>query len=629
MALVADSLVLGVAYVIAGLLVWPIYKYENPFQADRLFSAVMLPIALLSVLGGYRAVVRFIGLDFGLRLAAATVGGSLLSYNYLAALGDGERSLRVTALYALLAFLMVALQRFATSYYLRPAERGNTHDPILIYGAGAAGHQLASSLAHSSRFGVLGFVDDNPALWNRMMNGVRVYSTKDLPELCLKKDISKILLAMPSITKVRQREILQSLESLTVQIMVMPDINDLASGKKQIDDFRPVQIEDLLGREPVPPIESLLNSVIRGRCVMVTGAGGSIGSELCRLALKSGARCLVLFENSEYALYTIEQELAKDATARQCELIPLLGSVTDRRLLKSAFNQYAVETLYHAAAYKHVPLVERNIAAAVQNNILGTWATAETALEEGVKHFVLVSTDKAVRPAGVMGATKRVCELIVQGLAEQYPGSRAAIVRFGNVLGSSGSVVPAFIKQIQQGGPVTVTHPEVTRYFMTIQEAAQLVVQAGAMGHSGEIFVLDMGEPVRIRDLAERMIRLSGMRVRTVDMYEGDMEILYTGLRPGEKLYEELLIDGKPESTNHPRIFRAHENMLDWPKLKQSLNVLSKEIDSPEQSKLLSELRKLVESFDDSGTAESNDQAVQTEKPKYRGPASLPAGEHA
>jgi FlaA1/EpsC-like NDP-sugar epimerase len=347
----------------------------------------------------------------------------------------------------------------------------------------------------------------------------------------------------------------------------------------------------------VTPDEALLDAPIRDRVVMITGAGGSIGSELSRLALQRGAKRIVLFENSEYALYTIDRELKTAGAKTTCEIVPVLGSVTDAHVFANVLKQHAVETLYHAAAYKHVPLVEHNIAVAIHNNVTGTWVAAETAMASGVQNFVLISTDKAVRPTSVMGASKRICELVVQAMADRYKDTRVAIVRFGNVLGSSGSVVPLFMQQIREGGPVTVTHPEVTRYFMTISEAAQLVVQAGSMGRHGEVFVLDMGEPVLIRDLAARMIQLAGYHVRSAENPEGDVEIAYTGLRPGEKLYEELLIGDQPEGTSHPRIFHACDPFLPLPQLKVSLDQIEQSIRRDELPRLMTEIRNLVAGF--------------------------------
>lgn len=449
-------------------------------------------------------------------------------------------------------------------------------EPVAIYGAGEAGRRLVAAAANSHELRPVLFVDDDPKLQGRMVAGIRVSGPAELADLLTDQQIRRVLLAMPSASRHRRRQILESLKSLPVQVQTVPDIGDLITGKARLDELRDVSVADILGRDPVAPDHELLDACIRGRNVMVTGAGGSIGSELCRQIIELGATRLVLLELSELALYSIERELRERLRERglDVELVPLLGSVLQRNLVRQAVQGFGIQTIYHAAAYKHVPIVEYNMAEGVRNNAIGTWYTAEAAIEAGVETFVLISTDKAVRPANVMGASKRLAELVLQGLAMRGGATRFCMVRFGNVLESSGSVVPLFREQIQRGGPVTVTHQEVIRYFMTIPEAAQLVLQAGSMGEGGDVFVLDMGEPVRIADLAQRMIQLMGLTVRSAGNPQGDIAIEFTGLRPGEKLYEELLIGDIAGATAHPKILRAREQNLPWPQVQEALELL-------------------------------------------------------
>lgn len=562
-------------------------------------GALLTTVAMYS-LGAYRAVVRFIGLEFASRLVIALTVVVFLMFAYFRGpLVSHEQPVTWTqlALFALSAFFGLVVSRLTAQRLLRPGFRPRFADRVLIYGAGGAGMQVASALALQSGTRPIGFVDDRQDLQGRVLLGLPVLAPSQLERLKAQEAFDKVLLAIPSVSPRRRREILQSLESLAVKVLVMPAIEDITSGRKRVDELREVQIEDLLEREPVAPIDSLLDRFIRDQSVAVTGAGGSIGSELCRQIVRQGARKLVLFESSEYALYRIDRELHSMPEARQCQIVPVLGTVVDRRHLEKVLATHAVESLYHAAAYKHVPLVEGNIAAAVHNNVFGTLHTVQAALQVGVKNFVLISTDKAVRPTNVMGASKRVCELIVQALAEQHPDRRMSMVRFGNVLASSGSVVPLFREQIRQGGPVTVTHPEITRYFMTIPEAAQLVLQAGSMGKSGEVFVLDMGEPVKIYELAQKMIHLSGLKVRAGERGEGDIEICFTGLRPGEKLYEELLIGDNPERTDHLRILKAREIHVAYGKLEPMLPALSDAIANDDEAMIVGLLQQLVPDF--------------------------------
>jgi len=478
--------------------------------------------------------------------------------------------------------------------------------PVIIYGAGEAGAQLVHALRYSAEFEPTAFVDDNPQLWGSVVLGLKVRAPFKLPRLITRHEAGLILLALPSASHRRRRHILESLATLPVRVLVLPTLAELTSGARRIDEFREIDVEDILGRDSVQPNSTLLQARVQGKTVMVTGAGGSIGAELCRQILPLRPCRLVLLERSEYALYAIEQELRamlanmalasstpSTEQAGSIELIPLLGSTVHRRRLQIIMECFGVETVYHAAAYKHVPIVERNPIEGVRNNVFGAWYAAEAALAAGVETFVLVSSDKAVRPTNVMGATKRLAEIILQGLAEENHHTRLCMVRFGNVLDSSGSVVPLFREQIRRGGPVTVTHPEVDRYFMTIPEAAQLVIQASALAQGGDLFLLDMGEPVRILELAKRMIQLSGLSVRDADHPDGDIEIQLTGLRSGEKLREELLIGAGDAPTEHPMIRRACEGHPPWSVIQEGLNqldVAAHAFDYPAVRTLLREL---------------------------------------
>jgi FlaA1/EpsC-like NDP-sugar epimerase len=561
-----------------------------------LLLAPLLTIALLYVLRSYRAVMRFVGGEFAER-AAVALALALAALRTLHHLHDGFAiSLATLGFFALIAFPALVLSRTAARQFLRGDTPTNDPIKVLIYGAGAAGAQLASALRIGREYKPVAFADDRADLQGRMLVGLNIHSPDALPKLKAKGSFELVLLAIPTLSRLRKREILERLEKMAVKVLVMPSLDDIASGRKRINDLREVQIEDLLERDPVPPVDALLDAYIRGKSVMITGAGGSIGSELCRQALNQGARKLVLYESNEYALYSIEMELQKArAQGKSCELVPVLATVLDERRLASVMREHSIDTIYHAAAYKHVPLVEANVVSAVHNNVCGTLSAAAVAAANGVSNFVLVSTDKAVRPTNVMGTSKRVCELLIQALAHRYESVRWSIVRFGNVLGSSGSVVPLFREQIASGGPVTVTDPEVVRFFMTIPEAAQLVIQAAAMGGSGEVFVLDMGGPVKIAQLAERMIHLSGLRILRDG--SGDIEIVYTGLRPGEKLYEELLIGDCAESTAHPRIFKAHEGSIPEKELMLSIDELQSALAAGNEETVLKLLRRLVPEY--------------------------------
>ncbi|MDN5646240.1 MAG: polysaccharide biosynthesis protein [Acinetobacter sp.] len=512
-------------------------------------------IAIFALLGIYRAIVRSFNEDYLLRILIGTFIQIVVLYS-IKKLNVAFIPMSIPLMYGFMLFSYMwwsrAFIRYAT---LKTFAKKQSRKRVAIYGAGLAGQQIAAALNRSDDYLPVCFIDDKRSLQGQSLSGLKIYSPTKAQTKLGKFGIEEVLLAMPSVGRSRKKEIIESFDSADVKIMELPGVTQLVDGQVQVSDIREVDIIDLLGRDPVPPKGELLEKNIKNKVVMVTGAGGSIGSELCRQIVKHQPKLLVLFEMSEFALYSIDRELQ----ASDIQIIPVLGSVTNQQKLERIIQQYQVQTVYHAAAYKHVPLVEANPFEGIYNTSIGTQRSVDAAVNQNVETFVLISTDKAVRPTNVMGASKRMAELYCQGLASTHPATQISIVRFGNVLGSSGSVVPLFKKQIAQGGPVTVTHPEVTRYFMTIPEAAQLVIQAGAMGTGGDVFLLDMGEPVKIVDLAKQMIRLSGFRAVDENGL-GDIEIQFTGLRPGEKLYEELLIDAENvEKTGHERILKSFE----------------------------------------------------------------------
>ena len=516
-----------------------------------------IAVLALFLCGVYRFIVRTFNEFFIVKLGLATI----LSVIGLYLLAYSTHAFIPTSIPLMFGFMMFAwvwfsrgFIRFIVRSYL---QAGVPKKRIAIYGAGNAGQQVAATLNRSNEHVPIIFIDDNPSLNGQNIGGIQVY----LPDIALKYlpklKISEILIALPSVGRIRKSEIVKLLEPAHLKITEIPGLTKLVDGEIRISDIQEVDIIDLLGRDPVPPVAELLAKNIQDKVVMVTGAGGSIGSELCRQIIKNQPAKIIIYELTEFALYSIDKELRLTAS---CDIIPILGSVLDERKLERVIEQYEIQTVYHAAAYKHVPLVECNPLAGLKNNAVGTAFSVNAAVKKGVETFVLISTDKAVRPTNVMGATKRMAELYCQAMAEAQDQTQISIVRFGNVLGSSGSVVPLFKQQIAKGGPITVTDPEVTRFFMTIPEASQLVIQAGALGTGGDVFLLDMGEPVRIQDLARQMISLSGLKVREEKNPNGDIEIQYTGLRPGEKLYEELLIDEEnTEITAHKRILRSVE----------------------------------------------------------------------
>jgi FlaA1/EpsC-like NDP-sugar epimerase len=472
------------------------------------------------------------------------------------------------------------------------SRRNANREAVIIYGAGSGGAQLVSALVGGDDYLPVAIVDDNVEMHGKRIHGLTVYSPDKLEQLVAERRATGVLLAIPSASRHRRRLVLQRLSEFPVRVQTMPKIRDIVSGKARVDDIKDVDVQDLLGRDAVPPNLKLMDACIKGKVVMVTGAGGSIGSELCYQILKLAPSRLILFEVSEAALYSVERKARKAAKKKKidCDIVALLGSVHHEHRVREVMRVFNVETVYHAAAYKHVPIVEHNVFEGLHNNVFGTLYTARAAIDAGVESFVLISTDKAVNPSNVMGATKRVAELILQALNTKSTATKFSMVRFGNVLESSGSVVPLFKEQIKNGGPVTVTHRDIIRYFMTIPEAAQLVIQAGSMATGGDVFVLDMGKPVKILDLAHRMINLMGMTVRDAEHPEGDIEIEFVGLRPAEKLFEELLIGSNVTGTGHPRIMRADEDCLAWEtvsKLLDELRDASRDLDYVKARKIL------------------------------------------
>nr|WP_218951830.1 MULTISPECIES: nucleoside-diphosphate sugar epimerase/dehydratase [unclassified Acinetobacter] len=551
-------------------------------------------VLVFTLLGIYSAIVRSFNEDYLLRLSIATFI-QIVGLYAIKKLNLAFIPMSIPLMYGFVLFSYMwwsrAVIRYAT---LRTFAKKQNRKRVAIYGAGLAGQQIAAALHRSDDYLPICFIDDKASLHGQSLSGLKIYAPKKALGKLGKFHIEEILLAMPSVSRARKKEMIEFFELADVKIMELPGVTQLVGGQVQVSDIREVDIIDLLGRDPVPPKPELLEKNIKNKVVMVTGAGGSIGSELCRQIVKHQPKLLVLFEMSEFALYSIDRELQNLGI----QVVPVLGSVTNQAKLERIIAEYQVQTVYHAAAYKHVPLVEANPFEGIYNTSIGTARSVDAAVNQKVETFVLISTDKAVRPTNVMGASKRMAELYCQGLAATNPQTQISIVRFGNVLGSSGSVVPLFKKQIAQGGPVTVTHPEVTRYFMTIPEAAQLVIQAGAMGTGGDVFLLDMGEPVKIVDLAKQMIRLSGFRPIDENGL-GDIEIQFTGLRPGEKLYEELLIDQESvEKTEHSRILKSYEKYYSWQEILtvfDHLNRLSRE--NAETKPLYTLLNKYVAGF--------------------------------
>ena len=533
---------------------------------------VVFTIAAFVRLGLYRAVIRYLS-DKAFGTVVVGVGASILLLILLGFWFEVMIPRSVPVIYGALAFIFVSGTRMGVRILVASAHNNSNHnrERVIIIGAGETGLQLCQALQQGTEYKPVAFISFKEANYKSLIHGLPVFKIDHIEKVLRLYGGDRLLLALDVDSGIDRRALIKQLEPLSVPVQTVPSMSELIAGQKRINDIRDLELEDLLGREPVRPDNLQLTKCLQGRVVMVTGAGGSIGSELCRQIIQHRPEKLVLFEQSEFSLYRIERELSatNDIEGLGVGIYPLLGNVAHRRRCEVVMAAFGVSIVYHAAAYKHVPLVENNVIEGVQNNVMGTWHLAEAAIAAGVERFVLVSTDKAVRPTNIMGASKRMAELVLQGLAHRQSQTVFSMVRFGNVLGSSGSVVPLFRDQIRDGGPVTVTHPDIIRYFMTIPEASQLVLQAGSMGQGGEVFVLDMGEPVRILDLARKMIRLMGLTEKTEDNPEGDIPIVYTGLRPGEKLYEELLIGSSPQGTAHPRILMAKEAFMPWGEVQQ------------------------------------------------------------
>ncbi|MCC2524555.1 polysaccharide biosynthesis protein [Vibrio coralliilyticus] len=588
--LIDTLFIVGGFYAAYWVRIGDVLPLGNPLAVYVLIGTWASTIIVFSKLGLYRAILRYLTFH---ALAVVSLG-TLFSACMVAILAfyfDAPIPRSIPIIYGAFLCLLAGGSRLIVRVLVSEANsKGKKR--VLIYGAGAAGRQLALALRSSETHKVMGFIDEDKTLYNTIIMGLKVKSIGRAEKLIEKHSVSQILLAVPSASRARRKEILDSLVHLSAEVLTVPDMKDIVEGKAKIDELKDVEIEDLLGRDSVAPQQALMEANIKGKVVMVTGAGGSIGSELCRQIILQKPQSLILFELSEFGLYQVDRELSNLVSSEglSVEIIPLLGSVQRINRLATAMKSFGVQTVYHAAAYKHVPLVEYNVVEGVRNNVFGTYYTAKAAIEALVESFVLISTDKAVRPTNVMGTTKRMAELGLQALAQQENskehGTRFCMVRFGNVLGSSGSVIPLFKKQIANGGPLTVTHPDIIRYFMTIPEAAQLVIQAGAMGKGGDVFVLDMGEPVRITDLAENLVKLSGLEVKNEENPYGDIEVQFSGLRPGEKLFEELLIGDKVGETAHPRIMTANERFLPLDEYIEVINNLDKACHNFEHDKI-------------------------------------------
>jgi FlaA1/EpsC-like NDP-sugar epimerase len=596
--MITDALILP-------LLLWGAYALRfstlQPVVHDTwLFPiAALISVAMLYVCGFYRSILRYLGSE----AAWSIVTGMAASVITLAAMSymvPAEVPRSIFVIYWLLGTMYLGASRFLARRFLFRVMAGYLNrERVAVFGAGEAGAQLVAALQSGRELNPVLVVDDDPGKQGSLLCGVPVVNRQGLQAKAKQGAVSTVLLALPTLPRHRRMALVNWLEQLDIRVQTVPTFNDIASGRARLDEIQDVAIEDLLGRDTVPPRLDLLSRCISGKHVLVTGAGGSIGSELCRQIVKLAPARLVLLEQSEVALYDIERELRGliEQSGRDTTLVPMLGSVVNRGHVQRLCRENRIDTLYHAAAYKHVPIVEANPAAGVRNNIIGTLAAAEGAEAAGVKHFILVSTDKAVRPTNVMGATKRFAEMVLQTMAARGSETVFSMVRFGNVLGSSGSVVPLFRDQIRKGGPVTVTHPDVVRYFMTIPEASQLVIQAGAMAKGGEVFVLDMGEPVRILDLAQTMIRLMGLSVRDESNPEGDIEIVFSGLRPGEKLFEELLIGDASVRTEHEMIMQAHEETLSDSDVVAAMEAFRAALDRGQSEPLKALLRSYVNGY--------------------------------
>lgn len=581
-----DSLVIFIAFWFAQNLKAS-YSQEWLSAANWLafIATTGLTIFLFIRLGLYRAVTRYVSTKV---LSMTVLGSAVSAVIFFLSVLIFEQRLRLAL--PIVYFLVLVVLTTGSRMTLRSllsSRQSKAQEPVIIYGAGQSGRQLLEAIKQVNEYYAVAFVDDNPHIQRTVIYDLAVYHPSEMDNLIARYGVSKILLAIPSATSEERKNILKKLEPYPCEVLTIPGVKDLVDGKISVGSLKKISVVDLLGRDPVDPVPELMAADITGKVVMVSGAGGSIGSELCRQIIRRAPSKLILFELSEFSLYNIDKELneMKAAAGFNVEILPLLGSVQNYERMREIMTAYKVDTVYHAAAYKHVPMVEFNTIEGIRNNVYGTLFCAQAAINSNVSTFVLISTDKAVRPTNTMGASKRMAELVLQALAaEPDQKTRFCMVRFGNVLGSSGSVVPVFEKQIAAGGPITLTHENITRFFMTIPEAAQLVIQAGAMGKGGDVFVLDMGEPVKIIDLAKQMIRLSGLEIKDAEHPGGDIEIKITGLRPGEKLYEELLIGAEVKETTHPRIMTANEIMLPWYKLSDILERLTQACDLSNQT---------------------------------------------
>jgi FlaA1/EpsC-like NDP-sugar epimerase len=595
-SLMVDGMILAASMGVALLIMDVAGKYVPLSFWWVLWLAPLLTLILNVWLGVYSTIIRFLSLHTVSLILRSLLGSTVLLQGVIFIFSLPLRCALALFLYFTIAFVgMVSVRLLFRGQYVLGRMQGSAK--VVIYGAGNAGKQIAAAFQLSDEFHPVAFVDDDVQLHRRKYRGIEIHPAAELGRLCRDVNPDLILLAIPSLTRTRRQEIISSLLMHGVKAKTLAPLEKLVDSTVSLDNIQAIDVEDLLGRDPVPPRPELIEACIRGKSVLVTGAGGSIGSELCRQVVKNGARRLVLFDNSEFNLYQIHSEVA--ASGGVCEIVPLLGSVCDRDRLDRVLARFRIDTVYHAAAYKHVPLVESNPFEGIRNNVFGTMHAAQAAAAAGVESFILISTDKAVRPTNIMGATKRIAELVVQWVAsERGCRTMACMVRFGNVLGSSGSVVPLFKRQIQAGGPITVTHPEITRYFMTIPEAVELVIQAGAMSESGDVFLLDMGEPVRITDLARTMIRLSGLTVKDEANPDGDVEIVFTGLRPGEKLYEELLIGENGLPTHHSKIFKAKEgSMLPRLLVEEGIESLKTACENDDMGLVMEMIWKMVEGY--------------------------------
>lgn len=628
-----DVLLVWVALWLAFVVRLGIDEMINPLKVHvwLFISAPLIAIPLFIRFGMYRAVMRYFGNDALVAIIKAVSLSSLILALMVYLYSNHENIVPRSVIFnywwlslVIIGGLRLCMRQYFMGDWFTAAQhvvplsgRDDGLTKVAIYGAGVAGNQLVAALRMGRVMRPVAFIDDDSSIADRSISGLHVYKPKHIQQMINVTGAQEVLLALPSSTRARRREILNMLEGFPLHVRSVPNFTDLASGRVKVEDIREVDIGDLLGRDSVPAQPELLERCIRGKTVMVTGAGGSIGSELCRQIFALGPITLLLFEHSEFNLYSILSELEQRGRreSSSVQLLPILGSIRYNEKLLDVMKTWSVDTVYHAAAYKHVPMVEHNIAEGVLNNVIGTLNTAQAALQTGVSNFVLISTDKAVRPTNVMGSTKRLAELTLQALSHELAPvlfgdnmnvsrvnkTRFTMVRFGNVLGSSGSVIPLFHSQIKLGGPLTVTHPKITRYFMTIPEAAQLVIQAGSMGRGGDVFVLDMGEPVRIVELAEKMIHLSGLSIRSDKNPHGDISIEFTGLRPGEKLYEELLIGENVSATQHPMIMCANEDHIPWDVLKGRLTELLAAVEQDDYSRVRQLLRETVSGYTPDG----------------------------